>query len=105
MKTGDTVRRNIRRLREESGRTKTDLCASINMSRRFWDDVENGVKEPSITTLERIAEALDVTLQILLTEPSSSGQQNPNGNGHKSSNGRKKRREPAGAKATPKRRR
>src|SRR2546425_2456898 len=58
MKTDEmkyVVGRNIQRLREKSGKTKSDLSASIGMSRKFWDDVENGNKEASISSLERIA--------------------------------------------------
>lgn len=65
----DTVSANIRRLREKSGKTKAELCRSIDMSRRFWDDLENGTKEPSVTTLQRIAKALDVEVGDLLDEP------------------------------------
>lgn len=68
-RTDEVVRRNIRDLRERSGKTKTELCRSIGMSRRFWDDVEDGNKEPSMSSLVRIAEALDVTVRDLLTEP------------------------------------
>lgn len=68
------VGRNIRRLRESSEETLTDLCASIGMSRAFWGKIEKGEQEPSISTLERIASALNVTVHDLLSE---------SGNGHK----------------------
>jgi transcriptional regulator with XRE-family HTH domain len=67
------VTSNIRRLREESGKTKTELCLSIGMSRAFWDDIENGNKEPSISTLERIATALGVTVTDLIESPKPKG--------------------------------
>jgi transcriptional regulator with XRE-family HTH domain len=67
--TQQIVAENIRRFREASGKTKTELCASIGMSRAFWDDVENGTKEPSVSTLERIASALSTTVRELVTEP------------------------------------
>ena len=73
MKTDEmkyVVGRNIQRLREKSGKTKSDLSASIGMSRKFWDDVENGNKEASISSLERIATALAVTVSDLTEEPS-----------------------------------
>jgi transcriptional regulator with XRE-family HTH domain len=65
-RTDEIVRTNIRELRERSGKTKSELCASIGMSRRFWDDVESGAKEPSVSSLDRIAEALGVTIHDLL---------------------------------------
>ncbi len=76
------VGRNIRRLREESGKTQISLCGSIGMSRAFWNEVEKGNQDPSTSTLARIAKALGVTIRDLYDEPA---------------NGRK-RRETAGAR-------
>lgn len=63
------VSQNIRQFREASGKTKSELCRSIGMSRAYWDDVEAGRKEATVSTLERMAEALGVTVRDLLTEP------------------------------------
>jgi len=73
----DVIRRNIRRLREESGKTKSELCRSALMARSFWDEVEAGVKECKVSTLARIATVLGVTPLDLLTPH--------NGNGHSKS--------------------
>lgn len=66
------VGRNIQRLREElfkkHGKTVTEICASIGMSRAFWADIENGRKEASISTLERIAGVLGVSASDLLSD-------------------------------------
>jgi transcriptional regulator with XRE-family HTH domain len=67
--TDEILRTNIQRFRLRSGRTKSDLCRSIGMSRTFWDDIESGNKEPSVSSLDRIAGALGVTVLDLLTEP------------------------------------
>jgi transcriptional regulator with XRE-family HTH domain len=75
---------NIRYFRERSGKTMTALCASVGMSRAFWTDLEKGNKEPSISTLERIATALEVTIHDLLSERKLNG-----------NSGTRKRKEPA----------
>lgn len=67
-KTDEVWRINMRELRLQSGKSMGVLCESIGMSRRFWHDVENGLKEPSVSTLQRIAKALGVTVRDLLTE-------------------------------------
>lgn len=60
----------IRRLREESGKSLRELCGPIGMSQAFWCEVEAGKKEPSLTTLERMATALGVNVRDLLKESS-----------------------------------
>ena len=62
---------NVRRFREDSGKTKSELCKDIGMSRAFWDKVESGEKEARVSTVERIAEALGVSVLDLFTEPRS----------------------------------
>jgi transcriptional regulator with XRE-family HTH domain len=90
MTISETVRHNIQRFRDawlnaKPGRTKMELCASVGISRRFWDDVEDGHKKPSITTLERMADALGVTVRDLLDESGALPS-------------KKQRREPVGAR-------
>lgn len=56
------VGRNVRKLREQSGESILLLCRRIGMSRKFWYDIEDGSKNPSITSVERIAGALSAAL-------------------------------------------
>ncbi len=57
--------KNIRLSRELSIRK---AATSVQMSHSYWNSVENGDKSPSLTSLKRIAEALDVRL-IDIIEP------------------------------------
>ena len=59
------VGENIRRIRGE--RSIMDLCADIGMSRAFWYDIEAGEKAATVDTLQRIAEALGVDVQDLVS--------------------------------------
>lgn len=51
----------IRRRRKESGLTLTDLAAQAHISHPFLSQLERGYARPSMTTLERIARALETT--------------------------------------------
>jgi len=55
----------IRRRRKESGLTLTNLAAQARISHPFLSQLERGYARPSMTTLERIATALD-TSQVSL---------------------------------------
>jgi transcriptional regulator with XRE-family HTH domain len=59
------VGENIRRIRGE--RSIMDLCADIGMSRAFWYDIEAGEKAATVDTLQRIADALGVGVQDLVS--------------------------------------
>jgi transcriptional regulator with XRE-family HTH domain len=57
------VGRRIRELRLKQGWTQPDLCSHAKISRIFLSELENGHKAGSVVILERIACALEVTLE------------------------------------------
>ena len=57
---------NIRRIRDEKGMTQSDICKATGMDAGYISRVENGVKNPTISNLEKIAKALCVTPSELL---------------------------------------
>ncbi|MFA5029627.1 MAG: helix-turn-helix transcriptional regulator [Patescibacteria group bacterium] len=57
---------NVRRIREEKGMTQGDLCRKLGLDRAYLSNVESGKKNPTLATMERIAEALDVSVDELL---------------------------------------
>lgn len=67
-RTKFVIGENIRRAREVCGKSVAELCMAIGMSRAFWYDVEKGNKEASLSTLERMANALKANVFDLLRE-------------------------------------
>jgi transcriptional regulator with XRE-family HTH domain len=57
---------NIKRLREAKGMTQGDLCRKLDVDRAYMSNVESGKKNPTLATIERIASALDVSINELM---------------------------------------
>ena len=57
---------NIRKIREEKGMSQSDICRATGMDAGYVSRVENGVKNPTLSNLEKIARALGVTPSELL---------------------------------------
>jgi transcriptional regulator with XRE-family HTH domain len=58
--------RRLRDLRLSSGMTQMQLAMAARRDRSFISDLERGVKEPTISTLESFAEIFKMTLSELL---------------------------------------
>ena len=57
--------RRLKALRIEKQMTQEDLARAAGVSTAFISSVERGINSPSFSTLESIAEALDVPVQDL----------------------------------------
>ena len=57
---------NIRRIRLEKDMTQGDLCRKLEVDRAYMSNIESGKKNPTLSTIERIAKALGVTINELL---------------------------------------
>ena len=57
---------NVQRLRQAKNLSQEDLAFEAGLHRTYISGVERGVRNPTITVLERIAEALDTTPDRLL---------------------------------------
>lgn len=55
----------IKKLREARGLTQVELAVIINLSPVYVGFIENGRRQPSLKTLERIARALKVKAKDL----------------------------------------
>ena len=55
----------IRYLRKEKKMSQLDLALEAEVNKNYISDLERGCRNPSILVLERIAKALDVSLEIL----------------------------------------
>lgn len=51
----------LRQYRTKDNRTQQDIAMSCDMSLRFYQDLEAGTKQPTMTTLFRLAGSLDVS--------------------------------------------
>ncbi len=57
---------NVRKLRLAAGLTQEQLAAEAGMERSYVSDLERGTRNPSVTALGRLAEALEVEPHMLL---------------------------------------
>lgn len=56
----------IRAFREERGYTLTDMARKANLSFSYLSEIERGVKQPSLKTVDKIAKALNVPKEHLI---------------------------------------
>jgi len=56
------IGKNIKRIREAKNLTQKEVISAIGMGAAMYSRIENGKTEPSLTTLEKIAKALGVSL-------------------------------------------
>jgi len=56
---------NLRRLRKERGVTQEDLATDSGIDRGYISGVERGVRNPSVSVLVRIADAIGVDVSEL----------------------------------------
>lgn len=57
---------NIRRLREASGRSQEEFAFDAGIHRTYVSGVERGRRNPTLTVLEKFADALKVTVAELV---------------------------------------
>ena len=52
-------------LRKQKGWSQLDLSIESGVNRNYLSDLENGRRNPTVDVLEKIANALGITLEIL----------------------------------------
>lgn len=57
---------NIKKIRTRKGMSQGDICRALDMDRGYMSAIENGKKNITISQLERLAQALDVSVDKLL---------------------------------------
>jgi len=60
---------NVRRLRDERGLSQEKLGFEAELDRTYISGVERGVRNPTVTVLQKIAKALRVEPAELLAKP------------------------------------
>lgn len=68
MRAEGTVGANVRRLRLERGLTQEALADAAGLDRTYVSGLERGVRNPSLSTLSKLAAALDVPLARLVED-------------------------------------
>ena len=61
------VGKHIQKLRELKGISQQDLAAKCNFEKSNMSRLESGGVNPTLSTLEKVANALDITLAELFT--------------------------------------
>ena len=62
----ERVGENVRRLREERSLSQEGLAFEAGMHRTYVSGIERGVRNPTVTVLERLAIALKVAMADLV---------------------------------------
>ncbi|KKW32857.1 MAG: DNA-binding protein [Candidatus Sungbacteria bacterium GWC2_49_10] len=57
---------NIKKIRTRKGMSQGDICRALDMDRGYMSAIENGKKNITIQQLERLAQALSVSVDKLL---------------------------------------
>lgn len=58
----------IRTLREQAGLSQEDLAGRAELDRTYVSGIERGRRNPSVKSLQRVANALDVSLEIIFIQ-------------------------------------
>jgi transcriptional regulator with XRE-family HTH domain len=58
--------KNLKQIRTQKGMTQGDIVRALGVSRSFVSNIENGKTNPTLSTIKRIADALDVSVDRLL---------------------------------------
>ena len=71
--------RNVRHLREARGLTQAQAAKLAEIPRATWANMESGAANPTLAVLHRVAGALQVSIEELITTPRAACQFFPKG--------------------------
>jgi DNA-binding XRE family transcriptional regulator len=66
MATGKKLGENLRKLRLKKNMSQGDLATALSVDRAYISNIENGRMNPTLSTLEKIANALGISSSELL---------------------------------------
>ena len=58
--------KNLKRIRTQKGMTQGDIVRVLGVSRSFVSNIENGKTNPTLATIAKLAEAVEVSVDELL---------------------------------------
>jgi transcriptional regulator with XRE-family HTH domain len=66
MESGKKLGKNLKMLRLKRKLSQGELSKSLNVDRAYISNIENGRMNPTLSTLEKIAQALKVSIKELV---------------------------------------
>jgi len=66
MQSSKKLGENLRKLRLQKKLSQGDLAKALNVDRAYISNIENGRMNPTLSTLEKIAKALNISSSKLL---------------------------------------
>ncbi len=66
MSSGIKLGQNLRKIRTKKKMTQGDLASALNVDRAYISNIENGRMNPTLSTLEKISQALGISSSELL---------------------------------------
>jgi len=57
---------NLKRIRTQKGISQGDISRKLNMDRGYISRLENGMKNPTLSTIQKIADFLEVSVNDLI---------------------------------------
>lgn len=66
--------KNVKQLREARGFTQQQMAKISNVPRATWANLESGTGNPTLSVLHRVAQALQVTIEELISPPRATTQ-------------------------------
>src|SRR5438093_3361404 len=70
---------NVRLLRDARRLTQQQLARLSGMPRATWSNLESGSANPTLAVLHRVASALQVSIEELISRPAAAGRFYPSG--------------------------
>lgn len=58
----------VKNHRLQQKKSLSQISAEIMMTKSLWNDLEKGIKDPQLSTLWRVSEALDIPLEQLIAD-------------------------------------
>ncbi len=71
--------RNVRLLRESRALTQAQMAKIAGLPRATWANIESGAANPTLSVLDRVATAFQVTIEELVAAPRSEARHYPRG--------------------------
>ena len=66
VKLSITFGRRIRSLRERKKFSQEEFAETVNLDRTYISGIERGVRNPTLSTIQRLAQGLGISLQELM---------------------------------------
>lgn len=58
----------VKKHRLDCQKSISHICDEIGMTKSIWGDLERAIKDPQLTTIWKIAQALEIPLSQIITE-------------------------------------